>query len=600
MPWKINRFIVAVALVILAALLRIWPLEIMGTTAPWLTFYPAVMIAGIYGGFPSGLLTTGLACLIVLFLWPWLVVEPFIKNPGDWVGLVVFVINGMLMSAVAEAMLRANARAKRAQEQAEASNKAKSTFLASMSHELRTPLNAILGFSNLMRQSAGLSEDQRQTLDLINRSGEHLLSLINDVLDMAKVEAGRISVDNAPFDLKELTQDVIALNRVRAEEKGLQLRLEAPADLPRLVEGDAAKLRQSLINLVGNAIKYTAQGSVTLHISARPDHDPQRLWLQFVVEDTGMGIPEADQARIFEPFVQLTQLTLQKGTGLGLTITRRYVELLDGQIRVDSTPGQGSRFCMDIPVHPIDAKDIEAISRRPAHVTGLAPGQPEWRILIVEDQQENWLLLQRLLEDVGFAVRVATDGLLGVEAFQTWRPHFIWMDVRMPVMDGLEAARLIRSLDGGDTVKMAALTASVYKEERDRIMAAGMDDFIRKPYQLQEIFNCLARHLDVHFLYEQPTAETVSATLTADNSLEALAHLSEPLRRELHNALVNLDTVGINQAIRGIAEQNPALGDALDYHTHQLAYTKILQSLSTDADYSVKEARDEQGSHFGR
>lgn len=599
MPWKIHRFIVATALVALAAALRIWPLQVLGSIVVWLTFYPAVMVSAIYGGFAAGLLATGLACLTAIFLWPLLVTEPFIQVTADWIAMAVFIVNGMLMSTVAEAMLRANARAKRAQEQAEALNKAKSAFLANMSHELRTPLNAILGFSNLMRQSAGLSGDQRQTLDLINRSGEHLLSLINDVLDMAKVEAGRISVDNAPFNLWELTQDVIDLNRVRAEEKGLQLLLDQPADLPRLVDSDAAKLRQSLINLVGNAIKYTAQGQVMLHVSARSDDDPQRLWLIFVVEDTGVGIAAPDQARIFEPFVQLSQHALQKGTGLGLTITRRYIELIGGSITVDSVPGQGSRFRMEIPVGRVDAASIDAAGSRPARVIGLAPGQPEFRILIVEDQEENWLLLQRLLEGVGFTVRVAENGLLGVEAFQAWRPHFIWMDVRMPVMDGLEAARRIRTLEGGSTVKIAALTASVFKEERDRIMAAGMDDFIRKPYQIQEIFDCLTRHLGVRFLHEEPEANADVSAPTADGSLEALAGLPEELRQSLRDALVHLDGVQLAEVIGRIAEQNPALGDALKYHSNQLAYTTILRSLKTDANHSMVEARHEQGQHSG-
>ncbi|MCC9000115.1 MAG: response regulator [Candidatus Contendobacter sp.] len=599
MPWKIHRFIVATALVALAAALRIWPLQVLGSIVVWLTFYPAVMVSAIYGGFAAGLLATGLACLTAIFLWPLLVTEPFIQVTADWIAMAVFIVNGMLMSTVAEAMLRANARAKRAQEQAEASNKAKSAFLANMSHELRTPLNAILGFSNLMRQSAGLSDDQRQTLDLINRSGEHLLSLINDVLDMAKVEAGRISVDNAPFNLWELTQDVIDLNRVRAEEKGLQLLLDQPADLPRLVDGDAAKLRQSLINLIGNAIKYTAQGQVMLHVSTRPDDDPQRLWLILVVEDTGVGIAAPDQARIFEPFVQLSQYTLQKGTGLGLTITRRYIELIGGSITVDSVPGQGSRFRMEIPIRRVDAALIDTVSRRPARVIGLASGQPEFRILIVEDQEENWLLLQRLLEEVGFTVRVAENGLLGVEAFQAWRPHFIWMDVRMPVMDGLEAARRIRTLEGGSTVKIAALTASVFKEERDRIMTAGMDDFIRKPYQIQEIFDCLTRHLSVRFLHEEPEANADVSGPTADRSLEALAGLPEELRQSLRDALAHLDGVQLAAVISRIAEQNPALGDALKYHSNQLAYTTILRSLKTDANHLMVEARHEQGQHSG-
>ena len=221
MPWKINRFIVAFALAALAAGLRIWPLQALGSILVWLTFYPAVVVSSLYGGLAAGLVTVGLACFTALFLGPFLVGESFTKTTADWIGVLVFILNGILISSVAEAMRRANARARQAQAQAEASSQAKSIFLASMSHELRTPLNAILGFSTLMRRGANLSADQRQTLDLINRSGEHLLSLINDVLDMAKIESGRISIDNAPFNLLDLAQDVMNLVRVRAEEKRL-------------------------------------------------------------------------------------------------------------------------------------------------------------------------------------------------------------------------------------------------------------------------------------------------------------------------------------------------------------------------------------------
>ena len=435
MPWKINRFIVAFALAALAAGLRIWPLQALGSILVWLTFYPAVVVSSLYGGLAAGLVTVGLACFTALFLGPFLVGESFTKTTADWIGIMVFILNGTLISSVAEAMRRTNARARQAQAQAEASSQAKSIFLASMSHELRTPLNAILGFSTLMRRGANLSADQRQALDLINRSGEHLLSLINDVLDMAKIESGRISIDKAPFNLLDLAQDVMNLVRVRAEEKNLELLLDQSADLPQIVDGDAAKLRQALINLVGNAIKYTDHGSVTLRIRCRPDGDPNRLWLLLTIEDTGIGIAESDRERIFEPFVQIgqssSQRTVQKGTGLGLTITRRQIELMGGQISVDSTPGQGSRFCLEIPVEPVNDAALLPARINQAHVIGLAPGQPEFRILIVEDQEENWLLLQRLLEGVGLTVRVAKNGLLGVEAFQNWRPHFIWMDIRV-------------------------------------------------------------------------------------------------------------------------------------------------------------------------
>ncbi len=595
MTLKINRFIVSVGLTVLAAVLRIWPLQALGSILVWLTFYPAVMVSAIYGGLSAGLLAVGLACFTAIFLGPLLVDESFIKTTADWIGLAVFILNGTLISSIAEAMRRANAHARQAQAQAEMSNQAKSVFLANMSHELRTPLNAILGFSNLIGQSPGLSADQHQITDLINRSGEHLLALINDVLDMAKIESGRLSIDKAPFNLANLARDVINLAQVRAEEKNLELLLDQSADLPQLVHGDAAKLRQVLINLVGNAIKYTDHGSVILQIRCRPEDDPHRLWLILTVEDTGIGIAETDRERIFEPFVQLSQIsqhTLQKGTGLGLTIARRQIELMGGQISVDSTLDQGSRFRVEIPVERVDETVIFPTATNRARVIGLAPGQPEFRILIIEDQQENWLLLQRLLEGVGLTVRVAVNGLLGVEAFQAWRPHFIWMDIRMPVMDGLEATQRIRALEGGRNVKIAALTASAFKEERDRITAAGMDDFIRKPYQIEDIFDCLTRHLDIHFLREESVADT-APTPTADRMSEALADLPDQLRQELNDALVNLDSEQIDQAICRIAELNPHLAGQLKHDADQLAYTAILRLLNIDANDSTDEVRHE-------
>ena len=577
------RYLAAIVIVGVASAVRAAFLEGLGRGIPYLTFYPAVMVAAIYGGLPVGLLATGLSGLLCYY---W--IQRGSMSGVEWLAMSVFLLSCTMISGVAEAMRHAQSRAKQAQDKAEAANQAKSVFLASMSHELRTPLNAILGFSSLMRNDAGLSEEQRRTLDIINRSGGHLLNLINDVLDMAKIEAGGISVENAPLDLGEMVRDVIDLMGARAEEKGLRLVLDQSSDFPRFVRTDGAKLRQTLINLVGNAIKFTAQGNVILRLHVSPTDIPQRRMLIIEVEDSVIGIAAEDQEHIFNPFFQAGDLTFQKGTGLGLTITRKYVELMGGRICVESTPGTGSIFRVETPVERIEESEVEAVEIKRKKVVGLAPGQPECRLLIVEDQMENWLLLQRMLEDVGLTVRVARNGGEGIEMFQAWRPHLILMDIRMPVMDGLEATQRIRGLDGGREVKIVALTASVFKEERDNVMAAGMDDFIRKPYRPEEIFACLTRHLGLRFVDAEAAAASAAAPMGALGT-EALASLPDELRGELTTALVSLEVTQIAALICRVAELNPALGDALADHADHLNYTAMLRALRAGSDHSPKE-----------
>ncbi|MBK8475509.1 MAG: response regulator [Opitutaceae bacterium] len=577
-PWRWQRVLVAIALIALAASLRAWPLAALGTRAPWLTFYPAVMAAALYGGLSIGLMATLLACLTNIFLWSLYSDQPYIRDSVDWLSMAVFAFNCALIAAVAEAMRRAQARAALAQEKAEAANQAKSVFLASMSHELRTPLNAILGFSSLLRNEAGLSEDQRKTLDIINHSGEHLLDLINDVLDMAKVEAGRLTVETTALDLGEMVLDLTDLLRVRAKEKGLELRLDQTSEFPRFIRADAPKLRQVLINLLGNAIKFTPRGSVTLRLRARPAAPPHHLLLVIEVEDTGIGLGPVDQARLFQPFVQVGTQSAQKGTGLGLALTRKFVELQGGRIHVVSTPGRGSCFSVEIPVAQVAEAELGEARIAQGRVIRLAPGQPEYRLLIVEDQMENWLLLQRLLEGAGFAVRVAGNGAEGLAAFEHWRPHLIWMDIRMAVMDGLEATRRIRARPDGLAVKIVALTASVFAEERAHVMAAGMDDFIRKPYRPQEIFDCLTRLLGVRLIYQENAPHPASFT-PAELSAEALAALPPALREELLAAVKALDTARLAAAIAGVAALDSALGAALAHHADHFAFTTLQQAL---------------------
>ncbi|MDD5332559.1 MAG: PAS domain S-box protein [Rhodoferax sp.] len=465
-----------------------------------------------------------------------------------------------------------------ARDAAEAANKAKSVFLASMSHELRTPLNAVLGFSNMMRKDPLLQPEQRENLDIINRSGEHLLTLINDVLEMAKIEAGRVQVERAPFDLGSLVRDVTDMMHVRAQEKGLQLVIDQSSQFPRYIRGDEGRVRQVLINLLGNAVKFTRQGGVTVRFGLKPNATPQRLLIE--VEDSGIGIGAEDQKRVFEPFVQFGETAAQKGTGLGLSIARQFVQLMGGTIGFESTLGKGSTFRVELPMERVAAADVlKPQSAGRGEIVGLAPGQPEYRILIVEDQLDNQLLLTRLMKNVGLQVRLAENGEQAVALFDSWRPQLIWMDRRMPVMDGLEATRRIRQLPGGREVKIVAVTASVFTEQRDEMLKVGMDDFVRKPYRFNEIYECMTKQLGVQYTYAETPAEPPVSDVVLTSRMLAL--LPADLRQELLEALESLEGERISAVIQQIASLDSKLHKTLSQLVGNFDYPAILKALQT-------------------
>ena len=462
----------------------------------------------------------------------------------------------------------------KARDEAEAANRAKSTFLANMSHELRTPLNAILGFSNIIKNDAQFPDSQRRNLEIINRSGGHLLSLINDVLDMAKIDAGRVVLEEASFDLGGMVSDVIDMMSVRAHEKNLQLLVDQTSEFPRFIVGDEARLRQMLINLLGNALKFTRQGGVTLRLGTRPNAVEH---LVIEVEDTGCGIAPENQQRIFEPFVQLGEQGDSKGTGLGLTITRQFVELMGGQLSLESTLGKGSLFRIELPLKETREEEISQ-SNDTAHgdVVGPEPGQPTYRALIVEDQLENQLLLTQIMENAGIQVKVAKNGKQGVEIFQSWHPHLIWMDRRMPVMDGMEATKAIRQLPNGNNVKIVAVTASAFIEQRDEMLQAGMDDFLRKPYRAGEIYECLTKQLGIRFIYQGvASVEDSPRELTP----AMLIMLPEALREELKEALESLENERISLVIKQISAYDPQLQTTLSQLVDNFDYPAILKAL---------------------
>jgi signal transduction histidine kinase/ligand-binding sensor domain-containing protein/CheY-like chemotaxis protein len=466
-----------------------------------------------------------------------------------------------------------------AKDAAEKANRAKSAFLSLMSHELRTPLNAILGFAGLLRDGE-ISEKQQADLDRISRSGEHLLALINQVLDIAKIEAGHKTVEIAPCDLTRLINDVMDIIRERASAKHLAVHLIQPPEFPRFVQTDGRKLRQVLINLLANAVKFTGEGSVSLRLGAERGLAAEEWLLTFEVEDTGIGISPEDQERIFEAFVQVGKTEREKGTGLGLSISRQFVELLGGSIRVGSVPGQGSRFQVTLPV--LQSHQAEASIPVSESEYVLEAGQPEYRILIVDDDADNRELLQRILTKARFHVKACANGAEAVEAFRSWRPHFIWTDLRMPGMDGVEVMRRIRAIEGGRDVKIAALSASTDASGGAHVLTAGMDDFVRKPFRANEIFECLARYLGVKYCRsgDGPTPGPAVAALRS----EALQALPGELRAELTNAIVTLDITRVMAVIARVSERDAALGSALAFYAERSALTKIYNVLNGAAD----------------
>jgi len=464
--------------------------------------------------------------------------------------------------------------------EAESANHSKSEFLANMSHELRTPLNAILGFAQLMKRDKMLSSEQRESLATINRSGEHLLSLINDVLDMSKIEAGRSYLHTESFNLHILLQTLQEMFQLRATAKGLFLKFILEPNLPICIITDEGKLRQVLINLLSNAIKFTETGGVVLTVNTQQlSTSSPSIPIHFEVKDTGKGIANEEIDKIFDPFVQTASgVKARNGTGLGLAISRQFVRLMGGDIYPTSVLGEGSSFSFDIQITlPQTPEEICSHTKR---VLKIAPSQPNCRILVVDDRLENRNLLKKLLETVGFDTQTATNGKEAIATWEKWQPHLIWMDMRMAVMDGYEATRKIKAKFKKQQTIIIALTASAFEEQESDIFAAGCDDLVRKPFKEEVIFEKISQYLGVQYIYEEENLE-MSRNLLENTSTnmtpQELDIMSAEWVAALHQAALEVDADLVLQIIEQIPKQYQTLTDKLRKLTLEYDFDAILE-----------------------